>query len=137
MRYCWSCRKITAGEPSYCTFCGKSYDVKLCGRGHRNIRAAEVCSTCGSRDLSVPQIRPQMKILLFQVFALILPFIVLLALTLGYIGIFLRTLFTNSSSLLPLMLLGLPLALLWLFWIHFSAMLREIVYGKKDRGNRR
>jgi hypothetical protein len=40
MRYCLSCRKITTGDPTYCNFCGKSYDVKLCGRGHINIRLA-------------------------------------------------------------------------------------------------
>jgi RNA polymerase subunit RPABC4/transcription elongation factor Spt4 len=137
MRYCWSCRKITANDPAYCNYCGKSYDVKLCGRGHKNVRAAEVCSACGSRDLSVPQNRPSMKTFLFQVFAMILPFIVLLVLTLGYIFVFLKTLFENPSALLPFMLLGLPLGVLWLIWIFASSMLRELLFGKSSRGNRR
>ena len=100
MRYCLSCRKITSGDPAYCNFCGKSYDVKLCGRGHINIRTAEACSTCGSRDLSVPQSHPSLKMRIFQIFALIVPFVVLLLGTLAYIGVFLKTLFQNPSELL-------------------------------------
>jgi hypothetical protein len=46
---------MTQGEPAYCNFCGRSYDVKLCPRRHQNPRGAEVCSQCGSRELSTPQ----------------------------------------------------------------------------------
>jgi hypothetical protein len=137
MRYCLSCRKITSGDPAYCNYCGKSYNVKLCGRGHTNIRTAEVCSTCGSRDLSVPQSRPSMKTLIFHVFALFLPFVVLLVLSLAYIAVFVRTLFQNPSGLLSLMLLGLPLGLLWLLWMHFSALLRELLFGRGNREKRK
>jgi hypothetical protein len=55
MRYCYNCGHITPGEPAYCNSCGRSYDVKLCPRGHQNPRGAEVCSQCGSRELSTPQ----------------------------------------------------------------------------------
>src|SRR6185437_13761725 len=55
MRYCHECGKITGGEPRYCQFCGRTYDVKLCPRRHENPRFAEVCSQCGSRELSTPQ----------------------------------------------------------------------------------
>lgn len=129
MRYCFSCRKITSGEPSYCNFCGRSYGVKLCGRGHVNIRTAEACSTCGSRELSVPHSHPSTKMRIFQFFALIVPFVVLLVGTLAYIGFFLKTLFENSSALLPVMLLGLALGLLWLFWIMLSSFLRSLLFG--------
>ncbi len=30
MRYCNQCHRITAGEPLFCNFCGRSYDFKLC-----------------------------------------------------------------------------------------------------------
>jgi RNA polymerase subunit RPABC4/transcription elongation factor Spt4 len=51
MRYCRNCRKFTAGKPAYCNFCGRSYSVKLCPRGHRNPRSADACAECGSREL--------------------------------------------------------------------------------------
>lgn len=54
MRFCRNCRKFTAGRPAYCQFCARSYGVKLCPRGHRNPRAANACSECGSKELSTP-----------------------------------------------------------------------------------
>ncbi len=137
MRYCNSCRKITTGNPAYCNYCGKSYDIKLCGRGHPNIRAADACATCGWRELSVPQPRLSVKIRIFRAAALVVPFVSLLLLSLAYMGVFVWTLFENPSSLLPLMLLGLPLGLLWLLWIHLSAMLRELLLGRNRRGMRK
>src|SRR5216684_2914579 len=55
MKYCYECGRMTPGEPLFCNFCGRSYDVKLCPGRHVNPRHAEVCSQCGSRDLSTPQ----------------------------------------------------------------------------------
>src|SRR5438552_3410484 len=55
MKYCYQCGRITAGEPVFCQSCGRSFDVKLCSRLHVNPRYAEVCSHCGSRELSTPQ----------------------------------------------------------------------------------
>ena len=55
MKYCYECGRMTAGEPRYCQFCGRTYDVKLCPRRHENPRFAEICSQCGSRELSTPQ----------------------------------------------------------------------------------
>ena len=137
MRYCFSCRKITSGDPSYCNYCGKSYDVKRCGRGHPNVRSADVCSTCGSRDMSVPQARLSLKMRIFQACALTIPYVVLLVFSLAYVGVFFRTLFKDPSGLLPLMLLGLLLGLLWLLWIHLSAMLRELLFGRDRKGIRK
>ena len=136
MRYCNSCQKVTSGDPAYCNYCGKSYDIKLCSRGHPNIRSAEVCSTCGSRDLSTPHPRPSWKFRIFQVCVLILPFAVLGLLTLAYIAVFVRALFENPSLLLPLMLLGLVLGLIWLLWIHLSATIRELLFGRRSRDMR-
>lgn len=39
----------------FCTFCGSTYDVKLCPRLHPNPRYAEVCAQCGSREMTAPQ----------------------------------------------------------------------------------
>ena len=55
MTYCYQCGHLTAGEPLFCNKCGRSYDVKLCPRLHQNPRGAEVCSQCGSREMSTPQ----------------------------------------------------------------------------------
>jgi len=55
MKFCYECGRTTGGEPLFCNFCGRSYDVKLCPKLHANPRFAEACSRCGSRDLSIPQ----------------------------------------------------------------------------------
>jgi len=128
VRYCNSCRKITSGVPSYCNYCGKSYDVKLCSRGHPNPRGAEVCSECGSRSLSTPHAHGGIVLWLLLVFGLIIPFVVLLLITLAYIGIYVQALFENSSEILPLMLIGFVLGLLWLLWILGSSSLRRLLY---------
>src|SRR5579863_8699972 len=57
MNYCYQCGHITPGEALFCSSCGRTYDVKLCPRLHPNPRSAEVCSRCGSRELSTPQPR--------------------------------------------------------------------------------
>src|SRR5436853_4538857 len=55
MQYCNYCHRITAGEPLFCNFCGRSYNLKLCPHKHPNPRTAQACSQCGSRDFSTPQ----------------------------------------------------------------------------------
>lgn len=57
MRYCTNCRRVSAGTPPFCTRCGRTYHVRLCPRLHVNGRRAEVCSQCGSRDLTQPAAR--------------------------------------------------------------------------------
>ena len=60
MKYCHQCGTLTPGQPLFCSSCGRTYDVKLCPRLHVNPRRADVCSLCGSRDLSTPQ--PKMSL---------------------------------------------------------------------------
>jgi hypothetical protein len=55
MKYCYNCGRINAGDPLFCTTCGRTFDKKLCPRHHPNPRSADVCSRCGSKDLSTPQ----------------------------------------------------------------------------------
>jgi len=55
MKHCYYCGRITAGEPLFCNVCGRTFDKKLCPRLHVNPRSADICSRCGSRDLSTPQ----------------------------------------------------------------------------------
>ena len=58
MRYCNSCHTYSPGQPLFCATCGGTYDVRVCPRLHINPRTAQVCSQCGSRDLSQPQPSP-------------------------------------------------------------------------------
>jgi hypothetical protein len=74
---------------------------------------------------------------LLVAFGLILPFTVLLLLTLGYIGIYVKTMFQNPSGLLPLMLLGLVLGLLWLLWMLGYSALRRLLLGRDSDRNRK
>jgi hypothetical protein len=133
MRFCFSCRKVSSGKPLYCNYCGRSYDVKLCPRNHINPRGAEVCSACGSRNLSTPQTRGSARLTLFFIFGLLLPFLGLLVVTLGYAYEFGKVLFSDPSGLLPLMLLGLVLGLFWLLWIALSSSLRRLISGPKNK----
>jgi hypothetical protein len=54
MKRCTSCFRYSLGDPTFCTYCGRSYDVRLCPRGHRNARSSTFCADCGSSDLSTP-----------------------------------------------------------------------------------
>src|SRR5256885_15405324 len=54
MRRCTSCFRFHPGTPTFCSYCGRSFDVRICSRGHRNPRGTQFCAECGSADLSTP-----------------------------------------------------------------------------------
>lgn len=54
MRRCTSCFRFHPGTPTFCSYCGRSFDVRICSRGHRNPRSVQFCAECGSSDLSTP-----------------------------------------------------------------------------------
>jgi len=54
MRRCTSCFRFQAGHPTFCSYCGRSFDVRICSRGHHNPRGVQYCADCGSADLSTP-----------------------------------------------------------------------------------
>ena len=54
MRRCTSCFRFHPGSPTFCSYCGRSFDVRICSRGHRNLRGVQYCAECGSADLSTP-----------------------------------------------------------------------------------
>ena len=113
MRYCTQCHKITIGKPRYCNFCGSSYDVKLCPARHPNPRTAEICSECGSRDLSAPApklafwIRPVLYVVT------LLPGVVLLIVSVQFFIGVVTLLLTNRPLRIEVLLLGLALGLVW------------------------
>jgi len=112
MRYCRNCHKFTAGQPAYCQFCARSYGVKLCPRGHKNPRAANACSECGSRDLSTPH-GPQSGLSLI---ATVIGVLILTALSI-YAVYFAYRLVIDPNNLLRLMLMGLGLGLVLLVFV--------------------
>jgi hypothetical protein len=125
MKLCFSCGKVTTGIPAYCHYCGKTYDVKLCSRGHINPRSANVCSQCGSKELSTPQrkIPFLLKPLIFLLSHL--TGLVLITALLVFVGFFVHKLFIDPNGLLPLMCLGMLLGLLLLVWMMLPNFIRR------------
>ena len=138
MKYCYYCNRMTVGEPLFCNFCGRSYNVKLCPRLHVNPRTAEICSQCGSRDLSTPQPKVPFRVRLLVVAVTMLLGTLILSLTLLFVLIFLREVFANTNVINALVGIGIMLALLWWIWLKLPLWMRKAMYrllrGKdKDR----
>src|ERR1043166_6053958 len=131
MRICHQCGRITSGKPSFCIWCGRSYNVRLCPRLHANPRDAQSCSTCGSHDLSIPQQKLPLwfKPLIFL--AGLVPGILLLSVSLVYLAYFIYRLIVSPSSLLLPMLLGLLLGVLWLLWMHVPFFLVRMIAKRR------
>src|SRR2546427_9169501 len=81
MTYCFHCGNLTMGKPLFCNRCGRSFDVRLCPRLHPNPRHAEVCSQCGSSELSTPQPKVSIwwRVLAFLIRVLIGTFLTVLS----------------------------------------------------------
>ena len=112
MKYCYQCGKMTAGEPLYCGTCGRTYDVKLCPRQHVNPRGAEVCSKCGSRELSTPQPRIPMSLRFLAIMARLSLGLLLFYASLSLLVALLRSPQFQRS----LIALGMLLGVLWWMW---------------------
>lgn len=127
MRYCHQCHHITPGEPLFCNSCGRSYGVKLCPHRHPNPRSAEVCSECGSRELSTPH--PRLPIWLAPLIWLLsaLPGLVLLGVTVLFAVGFVQALVSSQQLMFQFMLLGLILAFLWYLYMHLPHFLRRLI----------
>lgn len=137
MKHCYQCGRMTAGEPLYCSFCGRSYDVKLCHRLHRNPRYAEVCSQCGSRELSTPQPRVPVwwKLLEFLVKVFFGILLVYLTLT-GFVAVIGTPQFQTA-----LIVFGIVIGLLWWLWSEllpewFRKLVRRSL-RRKERSHER
>ena len=52
MRFCPHCRRLNPGRPMICHYCGRTWQVRLCPRGHENPPDSHFCGICGSADLS-------------------------------------------------------------------------------------
>ena len=52
MKRCNHCFRYAVGQPTYCPYCGRTYDVRICARGHKSPRGVQFCAECGSDELS-------------------------------------------------------------------------------------
>jgi hypothetical protein len=136
MKYCYQCGRVTPGEPLFCNSCGRSYDVKLCPRHHPNPRSADVCSQCGSRELSTPQPRVSLWWKVLQVVVQIILGVVLVYVSLALLGTLLRTPVVQGS----LVVLGILIGLLWWLWSELPEWFRKLIrksYRRKERDHER
>jgi hypothetical protein len=133
MKYCYECGHITTGEPLFCHHCGRTYDVKLCARLHENPRFAEVCSQCGSRDLSTPQPRVSVwwKVGAFLVKVLLGALLVCASLAL------LVALLSTSEVQNGLIAIGLVLVALWTLWSMLPDWFKKTIHWALKRKEHR
>jgi RNA polymerase subunit RPABC4/transcription elongation factor Spt4 len=136
MRYCNQCHRMTPGEPLFCNFCGRSYDVKLCPHRHPNPRNAEICSECGSRELSTPH--PRLPLWLLPVVGLLsaLPGLLLLTVTTLFIFAMIQTVLSSQQLMFQAVMAGLMLAFLWYLYMHLPAFLRRFLSRLFRRSHR-
>ena len=134
MKYCFQCARITGGEPVFCNFCGRSYDVKLCPRLHVNSRAAEICSQCGSRDMSTPQPKVSWW---WKALAALLRFVVgALLILLSLAGLI--ELLKVPQIQTGVFCLAVVLGVLWWMWSELPNWIRNLarkVLKRKERRN--
>ena len=123
MKYCYQCGKMTAGEPLYCGTCGRTYDVKLCPRAHVNPRGAEVCSKCGSRELSTPQPKIPMSLRLLAILVRLGLGLLLFYASLSLVIDLIRTPEVQRA----LVAFGMLLAVLWWLWSKLPDWFQEAI----------
>ena len=134
MTYCYNCGHMTAGEPLFCSKCGRTYDVKLCPRLHPNPRGAEVCSKCGSRELSTPQ--PKIPLSL-KLLAILVRLGLGLLLFYGTVRLGIALLQTAQVQQ-ALVAIGMLLGCLWWMWSKLPDWFQEAIRSFwTDRKRRR
>jgi len=54
MRYCSHCKKWFAGRPMFCQYCRRTWNYRLCEKGHKNPLDPNInfCIECGSPNLT-------------------------------------------------------------------------------------
>lgn len=132
MKCCYQCGKASAGDPAFCSKCGRSYDVRLCPRMHPNSRYAKACSQCGSRELSEaqPQVSFGWKVLEFLAKAG-------LGLLLVYVSLaVLVDLLRHPQFQAGLFVIGVLLGLLWWLWSQLPEWFRTFVWRSMKRKER-
>lgn len=129
MKFCYQCGRATPGDPIFCTKCGRSYDVRLCPRLHRNSRFAKACSQCGSHELSQaqPQVSVWWKVLEFLAKAAFGVFLVYVSLTV------LVDLLQKPQFQVGVLVVGVLVGLLWWLWSQLPEWFRKLVWRSSKR----
>ena len=133
MKYCYECGRMTPGDPLYCNYCGRSYDLKLCPRHHPNPRIAEICSQCGSRELSTPQ--PKVSVWWRILEWLTRMFVAALLTVLSAILIFefLIAVLQSPAGQGAVVVLAILLWVLWWLWTLLPDWFRKLVKRSFER----
>jgi hypothetical protein len=118
---------MTAGKPLFCSFCGRTYDIKLCPRLHPNRRAAQVCAQCGSRDLSTPQPKVSFWWRIVEWLAKVLLALLLFLLSCAGAIAVLEGLLRSPQLQCGLIGLAILLGLLWWIWSELPEWFRKLV----------
>jgi RNA polymerase subunit RPABC4/transcription elongation factor Spt4 len=137
MRYCNACHRITTGEPLYCNFCGDTFDVKVCPRGHTNPRVSDVCSECGSRDLSTPAPRIGFFTRVFLHSVSVLPGIFLILISLLLLTGFIEGILKDARFAPQLLILTLLVGILWFIYIQIPPVIRNLFRSAWRKSKRR
>lgn len=140
MKYCFECGRMTWGEPLFCNRCGSSFDVKLCPRLHINSRIAQVCSQCGSHELSTPQPRVSLWWHVFRFLVRVVLGALLVWLSLAVLVPVIGELLKRPEVQAGMVILGLLLVGLWFLWSLLPFWLRKMIrrfYERKDRHHER
>jgi RNA polymerase subunit RPABC4/transcription elongation factor Spt4 len=130
--YCYNCGHLTPGEPLFCNYCGRSYDLKLCPRLHPNPRGADICSRCGSRELSTPQ--PKVPVV-WKLLAILIRLglgLLLTYITLAFLIALARTpAFQQAFVAFAFLIIGL-----WLIWSKLPEWLQDALRRSVKRRRR-
>ena len=127
MKFCYQCGRLTAGDPLYCSSCGRTYDVKLCPRHHQNSRSAEACSQCGSRELSTPQPKVPVRWRILAFVTKVVLAVCLVAITLVFIKGMLAQMAFSPELQTGVTVLAILLGLLWWMWSQLPMWFREAI----------
>ena len=112
-------------------------DVKLCSRRHANPRTAEVCSLCGSRDLSVPQPRRPAWVMPLGLILTVLPGAFLSFASIVVVLAVIIAAIQRPDTIVVLILLAIPFGILWGMWSETPSWFRSWVYRLLKRKRER
>jgi hypothetical protein len=136
MRYCYNCNRATIGEPLFCNFCGRSYNIKLCPKLHVNPRDAEACSRCGSRELSTPQPKVPFWATFLLIVLSLIPGLILAIFSIMAVEFFIKHFLHSPDMLLALTVLQMVLGMLWWGWTEIPLVFRETIHKMLQRRNK-
>lgn len=125
IKYCFNCNRITAGQALFCNHCGASYDVKLCPRLHVNPRFAEVCSQCGSHELSTPQ--PKVPFWA-RILLRLVPFAVAILVSIVSLAFLIELLQQLRNRPDVAFALAILIGFLWWLWSQVPQCIRQFIY---------